>query len=936
MPAAAGITPTPGSHSLEITQVFVVGGNSGAPYNVNYIELFNAGPVPVDLTDWTIQYQSATGNFGESNTYFIGNNSPFKSSGQPYPAGTVTYSATGQAALAKDPVTGHYTLAPGQYLLIQIAGQGTLGTNAALPVTPDLVFGNNIVANSSSNGLKPSPSGGKFGLMHGTTPIVCGSANGNPGTNPYYTAPYAADFVGYKSDTGTAPNCFEGANYVYIKPASGSKNVVAMLRKNPCVDTDNNGTTDNSNGADFTLTVVGSGVTSGWVLHNSQKAATNGDPNSAPSYTPTACAKVGNTVAPNVEEQASPAEVEANTANGTPVTLTVTVTDGGSNPISAVGFNMTADLSQVGGLVETSEAATPQSFGYLGLDPSFGNPQYVFPPANQPAPPAVTFTVNPPMTDVGKTYSIPIIVIDDAQRKMATSVQLKVVTSTPGKATASILPSSVVETIPTPVTVTATIMDPGAYPTGVNFTASADLSSAGGSVVPLIESGTDASGHRQFSAQVTLMVPQRGTYNIPVTVTDDQSRTLTVTPSTLTLTATQAGPITSLSATSLDFGNQNLGSTSSGQGVTLSNTGTADLVISGITASADFAQTNNCPVRLPMNQSCLITVAFAPTAGGTRTGQLGIADNADGSPHVVALSGNGVPVPFASLAPTSLDFGSVVLTTSSAGKTVTLTNTGSATLAINNIGVTGDFAQTTTCKSSLAVNSSCTITITFTPTATGARTGVLTITDNSNNSAGSQQTATLTGAGTDFAMPPSSGGTTSVSVKAGQPANYNLQLVPAGGFTGNLVLTCTGAPQAATCTVSPSSLNVTGSAATPVTVSVTTTAQTQLAQAVDLRPIVGGQTGWRGPSLPLTGAFLVLGLSGAAFLFCARARPQWRAVALCGALLGAIGLTACGGLKRTDWPSQPVVATPAGTYTLTVTAKSGTVSHTTALTLTVN
>src|SRR5438270_13916950 len=102
--------------------------------------------------------------------------------------------------------------------------------------------------------------------------------------------------------------------------------------------------------------------------------------------------------------------------------------------------------------------------------------------------------------------------------------------------------------------------------------------------------------------------------------------------------------------------------------------------------------------------------------------------NAAGSPQTVALSGNGTG-PGVGLAPTSLDFGNQLLATTSTAMTVTLTNTGTAALTINSFAASGDFAATSTgasaCPTSpttLAAGGNCTINVTFTPTALGART----------------------------------------------------------------------------------------------------------------------------------------------------------------------------------------------------------------------
>jgi hypothetical protein len=106
------------------------------------------------------------------------------------------------------------------------------------------------------------------------------------------------------------------------------------------------------------------------------------------------------------------------------------------------------------------------------------------------------------------------------------------------------------------------------------------------------------------------------------------------------------------------------------------------------------------------------------------------------------------PIP---LVQTSVRFPTQLVGTASTPKIVTLTNTGTAALTIITIAATGDFSQTNTCGSSLTVNASCTITVTFKPTAAGQRTGSITITD---NALGSPQIVSLTGTGTIVSLTP--------------------------------------------------------------------------------------------------------------------------------------------------------------------------------------
>jgi hypothetical protein len=88
---------------------------------------------------------------------------------------------------------------------------------------------------------------------------------------------------------------------------------------------------------------------------------------------------------------------------------------------------------------------------------------------------------------------------------------------------------------------------------------------------------------------------------------------------------------------------------------------------------------------------------------------------------------------------------------------VTVTNSGTAAATVSGVAVTGDFSQTNNCAS-IAVGGSCTVTVKFTPTAAGTRTGTLTVTSNANNS---PATVSLSGSGI--------GSTTNIA--AGQPAS---------------------------------------------------------------------------------------------------------------------------------------------------------------------
>jgi hypothetical protein len=97
-----------------------------------------------------------------------------------------------------------------------------------------------------------------------------------------------------------------------------------------------------------------------------------------------------------------------------------------------------------------------------------------------------------------------------------------------------------------------------------------------------------------------------------------------------------------LSTNNLQFGSQTVGTTSTAQGVTLSNTGTAALTITSIATTGNFkVASKTCGATLAAHANCTINLTFHPTKTGTRTGKLAIKDFNPSSPQTVALSGTG-------------------------------------------------------------------------------------------------------------------------------------------------------------------------------------------------------------------------------------------------------------------------------------------------------
>jgi HYDIN/CFA65/VesB family protein/centrosomal CEP192-like protein/VCBS repeat protein/IPT/TIG domain-containing protein len=371
-------------------------------------------------------------------------------------------------------------------------------------------------------------------------------------------------------------------------------------------------------------------------------------------------------------------------------------------------------------------------------------------------------------------------------------------------------------------------------------------------------------------------------------------------------------PVVSFSPMSLTFSSQTVGTMSASESIMLSNTGTAVLAIDSIsitgTNSSEFAQTNSCSASLAADSSCTISVTFTPTAVGTATASVSIADNASGSPQTVSLTGTGAAAtgPAVTLSPTSINFNGQPVGTG-VMQQITLTNTGTATLDFESITIndeTGSYSQTNTCieMETLAVNASCTITVTFDPTFVGIISASVVIND---NAIPSPQTLALTGAGAPFALTTTC---TSLTVVPGQTAEYTVDLAPVGENTPTVSLACSGAPPLATCTVAqiPMPLNEMESAK----VTVTTTQATSL-----LQPPFGNSNENR-----MAGLAGLAGIAGLAALVILpgkrRAKPGRRLYGLIFLLciLATVAtLPSCGG-AGSDPPG-----TAAGTYPLTVT-----------------
>ncbi len=239
--------------------------------------------------------------------------------------------------------------------------------------------------------------------------------------------------------------------------------------------------------------------------------------------------------------------------------------------------------------------------------------------------------------------------------------------------------------------------------------------------------------------------------------------------------------------------------------VTLTNSGTASLTINSITFSGadpgDFAiLSKTCGSSLAASSSCTVNIVFAPTTTGARAATLNFNDSASGSPHTMTLTGTGTAASgTVSASPTSLTFTSINVGSSSASQTVTLSNGLSTSISISSVAISGanagDFSMASkTCGTSLAAASTCSASVVFKPTASGARTATLSFTDSATNS---PQSVALTGSGV----------ATGAGSASASPATLNWVYVAIGnrGAQKTITLTNTG-----TSSLTISGLSLTG------------------------------------------------------------------------------------------------------------------------------
>jgi sugar lactone lactonase YvrE len=199
--------------------------------------------------------------------------------------------------------------------------------------------------------------------------------------------------------------------------------------------------------------------------------------------------------------------------------------------------------------------------------------------------------------------------------------------------------------------------------TGGNPTIGASFTLASGSSgeCPLVSNGSTQAGTLAAGSSCVLpisFVPSvAGSVYGALTLTDDSLNAAAPGYATQTIVLSGDAPAASLSAASLSFGAQQLGTTSSQQPLTLTNTGSATMTISNVsvtgTSGTAFLLANGCGATLDAGANCVIQGQFEPASAGPANATIKIVDSAADSPQTVTLTGAGAFVPTVSATPSA-------------------------------------------------------------------------------------------------------------------------------------------------------------------------------------------------------------------------------------------------------------------------------------------
>ena len=276
-------------------------------------------------------------------------------------------------------------------------------------------------------------------------------------------------------------------------------------------------------------------------------------------------------------------------------------------------------------------------------------------------------------------------------------------------------------------------------------------------------------------------------------------------------------------------------------------------------------------------------------------GNLFVADQ--GEQQILEFQGAGVAANSVTLSPTTFDFGDEPRGgTTIPPQTFTLTNNSGSTITNIVIGFSGgnnmDFVQpSANCLSSLATGSSCTISVSFAPQATGARSSTLTVTSSFATAA----TAAVSGTGDDYELALATGQANTATVMNGLMATYNMQGTNDGTFLGTVTLVCPNNPPVeTTCILTPPTLDFTAANQTiPFTAAFQTTSRNpkKPKNGTALAMVVPPGGAARPPQFPaLRGLAIAYAIALAVFLMLLFKAVPWRRIVPAALRLRARGI----------------------------------------------
>jgi hypothetical protein len=195
----------------------------------------------------------------------------------------------------------------------------------------------------------------------------------------------------------------------------------------------------------------------------------------------------------------------------------------------------------------------------------------------------------------------------------------------------------------------------------------------------------------------------------------------------------------------MDFGSMPVGVRGQTQGLAVTNNTAQTVVLGDISVSGDFELATTC-ASVPARSTCVLHLAFRPTARGARAGEIIIRTVSESTPYRVVLSGVGEAnlVPQLRVAPGQIGFGNALVGPLSGHEPVDLVNMGEVPVVLGVITASPDFVVDNRCGASIAVGGRCQLLMSFYPRGTGSRIGSLHVGSNAGNG---PHSVTLSGTG---------------------------------------------------------------------------------------------------------------------------------------------------------------------------------------------